>query len=238
MKLVLVRHVETWGNVEHRLNGHTESEYTDRGKAMKEILVKELIDLNEKLNFNKIFASPTSRALKIASDVGAGIGKDVTADPRLREFNFGIFEGKTRDECIEISQEAWELWMADYLDYVVPQGQSQRDYHDICAEFIAELESDDTVLLVAHGGTIHGFLTNLLELPIDSKWHFDIKLGSITVIDYNHGFGMLSGMTTPPYDELIPPDKEPLGDANKSVMRAEARTEAQAKAKAARKQKA
>lgn len=229
MKLILVRHVETFGNVEHRLNGHTESEYTNRGEAMKEILVKELIDLNEKFNFNKIFASPTSRALKIARDVGAGIGKEVKADPRLREFNFGIFEGKTREECIEVSPETWELWMADYLDYVVPKGQSQRDYHTSCAEFIGELEPDDTVLLIAHGGTIHGVITNLLELPIDSKWHFDIKLGSVTVVDYNSGFGMLSRMTTPPYDELIP-DKAPLADANKSGMRAEARAEAQAKA--------
>ena len=234
MKLILVRHVETLGNVEHRLNGHTESEYTNRGEAMKVILVKELIDLNEKFNFNKIFASPTSRALKIARDVGAGIGKDVQADPRLREFNFGIFEGKTREECIEISPEPWELWMSDYLDYVVPQGQSQRDYHTGCAEFIAGLEPDDTVLLIAHGGTIHGVITNLLELPIDSKWHFDIKLGSVTVVDYNNGFGMLSGMTTPPYDELIP-HKGPLADATKSEMRAEARAEAQAKAAKRRK---
>ncbi|MGV8906844.1 MAG: histidine phosphatase family protein [Acetobacterium sp.] len=234
MKLVLVRHVETYGNVEHRLNGHTESEYTNRGEAMKEILVKELIDLNEEFNFDKIFASPTSRAFKIARDVGVGIGKEVTADPRLREFNFGIFEGKTRAECIEISPEPWELWMADYLDYVVPQGQSQRDYHTICAEFIAGIEPDDTVLLIAHGGTIHGMITNLLELPIDSKWHFDIKLGSVTVVDYNNGFGMLSRMTAPPYDELIP-DKTPLTDATKSVMRAEARAEAQAKAAKKRK---
>lgn len=234
MKLILVRHVETWGNVQHRLNGHTESEYTNRGEAMKEILVKELIDLNEKFNFNKIFASPTSRALKIARDVGAGIGKEVKADPRLREFNFGIFEGKTREECIEITPEPWEHWMADYLDYVVPQGQSQRDYHTNCAGFIAELEPDDTVLLIAHGGTIHGMITNLLELPIDSKWHFDIKLGSVTVVDYNNGFGMLTRMTTPPYDELIP-DKSPLTDATKSEMRAEARAEAQAKAAKRRK---
>ncbi|MBK5244321.1 MAG: histidine phosphatase family protein [Eubacteriaceae bacterium] len=234
MKLVLVRHVETWGNVEHRLNGHTESEYTLRGEAMKEILVEELIALDKQLTFNKIFASPTSRALKIALAVGAGIGKEVKPDPRLREFNFGIFEGKTREECIEISLETWELWMADYLDFMVPQGQSQREYHTICAEFIAELEPDDTVLLIAHGGTIHGMITNLLEMPIDCKWHFDIKLGSVTVVDYNHGFGMLSRMTTPPYDELIP-DKTPLTDANKSVMRAEARTEAQAKAAKRRK---
>lgn len=229
MKLVLVRHVETYGNVEHRLNGHTESDYTPRGEAMKELLVKELIALDEKLSFDKIFASPTSRAFKIAQEVGASTGKKIQVDHRLREFNFGIFEGKTRDECIDIFATEWDQWMANYKDYAVPEGQSQREYHDLCAEFLAELNEGETVLMVAHGGTIHGMLTNMLNLPLDCKWHFDIKLGSITIIDFNHGFGMLSHMTTPPYDELIP-DQTTLTDAKKSAMRAAAREEAQAKA--------
>jgi alpha-ribazole phosphatase/probable phosphoglycerate mutase len=120
--------------------------------------------------------------------------------------------------------------MADYINYQVPEGQSQREYHELCAEFLNELEDEETVLVVAHGGTIHGIITNLLELPIDSKWHFDIKLGSITIVDYNHGFGMLSRMVTPPYDDLNL-DNAPLSEANKSVMRAAAREEAIAKAK-------
>jgi alpha-ribazole phosphatase/probable phosphoglycerate mutase len=229
MKLVLVRHVETYGNVEHRLNGHTESDYTPRGEAMKEILVNELVVLGEKLAFDKIFASPTSRAYKIAQAVGNSIGKEIQVDQRLREFNFGIFEGRTRDECIEIFEAEWDQWMANYIDYLVPEGQSQREYHDLCAEFLDELNEDETVLIIAHGGTIHGMLTNMLNLPLDCKWHFDVKLGSITIIDYNHGFGMLSHMTTPPYDELIPYET-PLTDAKKSAMRAAAREEAQAKA--------
>jgi len=219
MKLVLVRHVETTGNVEHRLNGHTESQYTRRGESMKELLVEELIALDEKLAFDKIYSSPTSRAYKIAADVGAATGKQIQVDHRLREFNFGIFEGKTRDECCEKAKDEWDLWMEDYLDYVVPEGQSQREYHALCKEFLKELNHEETVLVVAHGGTVHGMLTNLLELPIDSKWHFDIKLGSITVVNYNDGFGMLSTMTTPPYDELIP-DQQFLGESNTSVMKA------------------
>lgn len=49
------------------------------------------------------------------------------------------------------------------------------------------------------------------------------------MIDYNHGFGMLSYMTTPPYDEHIS-EKSPLTDTKKAAMRAAARTEAQARA--------
>ena len=38
MKYILVRHVETFGNAEHRLNGHTESDYTDFGVKMLSLI--------------------------------------------------------------------------------------------------------------------------------------------------------------------------------------------------------
>jgi alpha-ribazole phosphatase/probable phosphoglycerate mutase len=200
MKIVMVRHVETFGNVEHRLNGHTESDYTQKGERMKEQLVKELTSLHKKIKFDEIYASPTHRALQIAEDVGMAIDKKVKPDSRLKEFNFGIFEGKTWNESIEIAPKEWEMWMDDYLNYTVPGGQSQQEYHRQCHEFIKDLNPDKTLLIIAHGGTIHGILTNLLDLPINSKWHFDIKLGSITTVTYQDNFGMLSEMITPKYD--------------------------------------
>ncbi|WKY43098.1 histidine phosphatase family protein [Eubacteriaceae bacterium ES2] len=203
MKLVLVRHVETFGNVERRLNGHTESDYTDKGEKMKEILVNHLVALDQRIQFDNIFTSPISRAYKIAQSVGSQLSKDVIVDERLKEFNFGIFEGKTRDESIRDHQNEWDAWMADYLDYKVPKGQSQREYQDMCRNFLDDLESGKNYLIVAHGGTIHSLITNLMELPIESKWHFDIKLGSITTLNVFDGFGQLTHMDTPPYDEMI-----------------------------------
>ncbi|MGL4606966.1 MAG: histidine phosphatase family protein [Eubacteriaceae bacterium] len=203
MKLILVRHVETYGNIEHRLNGHTESDYTPRGEMMKEILIDELIALNDIHQFDTIFSSPISRAAKIAFGVGEKLNQSIKTDERLKEFNFGIFEGKTREECIAENEEAWNTWLKDYADHVIPKGQSQSEYHQLCKSFIEELPSDKVILVVAHGGTIHGILMNLLEIPMESKWHFEIKLGSITIVDVIDGFGVLTEMMTPKYDEGI-----------------------------------
>lgn len=202
MKLVLVRHVETYGNVERRLNGHTESEYTPRGEKMKDILVDHLLEIDNKLQFDTIYSSPISRAFKIAKAVGNLSNKIVLTDERLREFNFGIFEGKTRDENQLATPLEWDIWMDDYLSYQIPSGQSQQEYQTLCKSFIDELE-DKTYLIVAHGGTIHSIMTNILDLPIDKKWHFDIKLGSITTLKINDGFGILSYLFTPAYNERI-----------------------------------
>ena len=202
MKLVLVRHVETFGNVEKRLNGHTESEYTIKGEKMKDILVEQLLELDQKLQFETIFTSPISRAFKIAQKLGDLTSKPVIRDERLREFNFGIFEGKTAEENMLDTPLEWEIWMNDYLHYQIPSGQSQKEYQALSKSFLDELE-DKTYLIVAHGGTIHSIMMNLMSLPIDKKWHFDIKLGSITTLKVYDGFGMLSYMSTPPYKELI-----------------------------------
>ena len=202
MKLVLVRHVETFGNVERRLNGHTESEYTPRGEKMKDILVDHLLEIDQKIKFDTIFTSPISRAFKIAQAIGHATNKPVITDKRLREFNFGIFEGKTREEIIDTRPKEWDAWMDDSVDYQIPGGQSQGEFQIILKSFLDELE-DKSYLIVAHGGTIHSIITNLMSLPINKKWHFDIKLGSITTLKVYDGFGMLSYMSTPPYKDLI-----------------------------------
>lgn len=205
MKYILVRHVETTGNAEHRLNGHTESEYTPYGLKMKALLEEELKALHAKMPFDAIYVSPIKRAYKIGEAVAKNIGLPFKADDRLKEFNFGIFDGLTAHEAIALNKEVWEAWMADYNHVTLPKGENYLDYHNRMKAFLeekAEEHAEKTVLIIAHGGTVHSLLVNLLDLPLQSKWHFNISLGSITIINCPEGFGMLERLYTPDYDSL------------------------------------
>ena len=205
MKYILVRHVETFGNAEHRLNGHTESDYTAFGVKMKEMLVDELVALNTKIPFDEIYVSPISRAYKIGEAVAERLDRSFTPDDRLKEFNFGIFDGLTADEVIALDKKMWDRWMDDYNHVTLPEGENYTDYHNRMSAFLAEhaeAHADKNVLIIAHGGTVHSLLVNLLDLPLQSKWHFNIKLGSITVVDCPEGFGMLEALYTPDYDRI------------------------------------
>lgn len=203
MRFILVRHVETVGNIEHRFNGHTESDYTERGLRMKEILIDALCALNEKSPFDRIYTSPTLRAKKIAEAVGKRIGLGVIEDDVLKEFHFGIFDGLTAKEAREKTPDVWEQWMADYTFFPLPGGEQAVEYHERQSRWLSQLDAspEDVILVVGHGGTVHGLMMNLLGLPLIEKWHFDIPLGGIVIIDVTEGFGVLRRLTVPDYPD-------------------------------------
>lgn len=204
MKYILVRHVETTGNAEGRFNGWTESEYTPRGIQMKAILEDELVKIDQTTPIDLIYASPIARARIIGEEMAGRLNQPLMVDETLKEFNFGIFDGLTPQEAMNRDRAAWEAWMADYNHQPVPGGENYVDYHKRLKTFLAEHQKDHlnkTVLIIAHGGTVHSLLLNLLELPMDSKWHFKIELGGIAIIDCPEGYGILEKLYTPDYSE-------------------------------------
>lgn len=205
MKYILVRHVETVGNVEHRFNGITESDYTERGIAMKRMLEDELVRLNTTIPINKIYTSPIKRAYHIAEGVADRLNMDFTPDNALKEFNFGIFDGLTVEEARQKDPILFDAWMADYNHVPMKEGDNYEEYHQRIKNFILTHETEDrgkNILVVAHGGTVQSMMLNLLDLPLDSKWHFLVELGSITIIEVIDGFGMLSRLYAPDYGKI------------------------------------
>ncbi len=206
MKILLVRHVETYGNVERRLNGHTESEYTPRGEKMKTLLIDELVDIHKRHPFTHIYTSPTRRAAKIAEDFSASVGLPFQIKEVLREYNFGIFDGLNEKEARQIDEPLWESWMHDPNNITLPQGDNYMQYHRRQAEFLKELqhkhsEEKATVLIVSHAGAIHSLLTNMLDIDPDKKWHINVALGSIAEVDLIDGYGILRRLYSPDYPE-------------------------------------
>lgn len=203
MKYILVRHTETRGNVERRFNGRTESPFTPRGLRMNEILVEELAAIHGKQPVQKVYASPISRARIIGEAAAEKIGCPLVIDDGLREFDFGIFDGLTAEEAMEKDAKTWNLWMADYNFTTIPGGENYNEYHRRIGQFLEiqqQADEDGTVAIVAHGGTVQSLLVNLLNLPLDSKWHFQIPLGGIVMIDCPEGYGILKKLYAPDYD--------------------------------------
>jgi alpha-ribazole phosphatase len=201
-RFILVRHVETEGNVQRRFNGHTESPYTPRGERMKDQLTEILLQMDAKTPIDALYVSPTERALHIGEQTAARLGLPLRVDPVLREFNFGIFDGLTAAEAEARDKQAWDAWMADYNHVAPPGGESYTAYHQRLGEFLSDRLRDhagDTVLIIAHGGTVHSLLTHLLDLPLESKWHFAFELGGIAVVECPEGYGILKAFYTPEY---------------------------------------
>ncbi|MBI4759502.1 MAG: histidine phosphatase family protein, partial [Chloroflexi bacterium] len=105
MRLLLVRHGETDWNAEERYQGTTDVPLSAQGRAQAQALTSRMA--GEVLD--AIYASDLQRAWQTAEVIAAPHGLPVRPEPRLREIDFGAWEGLTFDE-IRQRRPAAKAW--------------------------------------------------------------------------------------------------------------------------------
>lgn len=145
MNLYFMRHGETWWNRENRICGSTDIGLTPEGLKQAEQRAEEI--LRENTGIDLILSSPLSRAMDTAAPTAALFGLPVIAEKRLREQNFGIYEGTARD-----SREFHLAKMNFLCRYGT--GESMFQVSHRVYSLLDEITSsrNHTVLLVAHNG--------------------------------------------------------------------------------------
>lgn len=175
----LVRHGETQANVEGIFQGQTDSPLNDRGRRQAADVARAL----GTVHFDRIYASDLSRAADTAGAIAGLQGLDVVLDPELRELHYGVLQGVRYDEFRDVLKDhgvadQWGPGIFSANGMAPPGGESIADLRSRIVRFIQRLdethppESDQSVLLVAHGGTLLVMLTVLLDLPVSSRQAF------------------------------------------------------------------
>ncbi len=179
--LILARHGETAWNVERRYQGIKDISLNARGIAQAAALVERLADEH----VDAIYASDMQRAHRTAQAIAAPRGLLVRTDPRLREIAFGEWEGLTYDEIQAQYPTDLARWLADPEGCPPPGGESLAQLgarvgslmQDITAE-----HSHQTVLVVAHGGSLKALLCLALGLELTGHWHFRLDPASVSEV--------------------------------------------------------
>jgi broad specificity phosphatase PhoE len=150
--LLLVRHGETDWNATHRWQGFT-------GPPLNALGVRQAHELVEKLDgtdLAAIYGSDSARAVQTAEIVAEFCGLEVRQDARLREVNFGEWEGLTREEINERYAGAFREWDACRL--AAPTGgETDLEMAERVIEALREIAAnhpDKCVLVVTSGGPI------------------------------------------------------------------------------------
>ena len=167
MNLTLIRHGETKLNLENRYQGICNSDLTIKGKQQaKDNGLKLLKNFNNFDNI-KIFSSPLGRAKHsayIILDTLKIDKKKIIFDDRLKEFNYGIFEGKTKDECNRLYPQELKDREANKWSYRIKDGNSYIEIKDRLKSWFDEIQDDDIVIVIAHemiNRVIRGIYLNL-----------------------------------------------------------------------------
>jgi isoleucyl-tRNA synthetase len=93
-KLTAIRHGESEGNLVPKYQGVLPgTDLTDNGKSQ----IKELSKQFEDQKINIIYCSPFARTKQTAKILAEAVGAEIIEDERLRELDFGKYEGETID---------------------------------------------------------------------------------------------------------------------------------------------
>jgi len=148
--LLLVRHGETDWNREGRWQGQSDTPLNDVGREQAARLAAELDGVDV------VYSSDLARARETADILAARLELTVRIDRRLRERSFGAWEGKTAPEIeVEFAAEhaRWLAGEGPGADDAEPAADFAARVQAFVAE-VLERHPDETVLIVAHGGSI------------------------------------------------------------------------------------
>jgi broad specificity phosphatase PhoE len=156
MDLLLVRHGESAGNLEGRLQGSIDSPLTPLGRSQAARLGDWLKARG--LRWNAAYCSPLIRARDTAGIVAEKSGfPEALVDDDLREVGAGNLESLTRDEIFKKYPRFMNRSITDLGDFEEFQGEGYEAVQTRVQRVLARIEERhragaDLVLIVAHGG--------------------------------------------------------------------------------------
>jgi alpha-ribazole phosphatase len=132
-----------------------------------------------------IYSSDLLRAKQTAEIIARGHNLPVIIMPEFREINFGIWEGKTFKDIEELYPEMLKI----------PEGETfpemlKRAWKGL--KILLARHKDETVIIVAHGGTIAALLCNILDMSLDNLWKVRQGNTGITVVEFEEDKGRLT----------------------------------------------
>lgn len=173
-ELILIRHGSTIWNREHRFQGQTDVPLDERGQMQARAIAGALRDES----IDAVYASDLSRAFETARALAKPHGIAVIADPRLREFNFGEWEGLTWAQIVATRPHLRDRGSTAAKLYTPEGGES----FDIVLARVAAFFSDirqrhpqGHVVVVTHAGPLHAALAVLhARLPLADVDHLSV----------------------------------------------------------------
>lgn len=177
MKLYSARHGQTDYNKEDLILGRTDLPLNSTGMAQAEEFAAAVELLGD---VDIIIASPMKRAQATARTAAERCGIEIVTDERLREWNYGEYEGKSRYT---------ERFAENKREFAVKMGRSGESLFQLCHRVYSALDeimakySGKNVLLISHGGVCRIIETYFNEMTTEeyNNWF----MGNCQIIEYN-----------------------------------------------------
>jgi len=161
--ICLVRHGSVVGAETQRFIGHLDVPLSRLGESQISALAARL----RHVRFDAIYCSDLTRTQRSAEILAAPHGISPIAEPALREFAMGRWDGLTAEQIRSLDPDSFRAWMADVGRFKFPDGESLQDLEArVLPAFDAIVDRHEgrTVAVVAHGGSNRAILCRALGL--------------------------------------------------------------------------
>lgn len=183
MEIMLVRHGESEGNAQGRMQGRRDYPLSAVGREQAALAGKFIIGTG--LEFAAAYTSPLARASQTAAIVAeCGVRPVAVPDPDLPEIGAGELEGLDETEIRERFPPFMHRPLSETGSFAEYGGESYDDVQARVSRLMARIEAqhraaEDRVLLFGHGGFHYQLLKALLCEPIPRVCI--VKFGNCTV---------------------------------------------------------
>ncbi len=131
----------------------------------------------------EVLSSPALRCVQTAEAAGL----TATADPRLRECDFGRWAGSTLADVHDADPDGAEAWMLD-PDAAPHGGEPLRAFAARVAEWLDEQAlCEGPAAAITHGGVVKAALVHALGAPLEAFWRIDAAPLSVTELHAHDG---------------------------------------------------
>jgi probable phosphoglycerate mutase len=184
--LILIRHAETAWNAEDRIQGHEDIPLSDRGAVQAAAVAARFVGKP----VHALYSSDLTRALETARCIANVTGRSVVRDPRLRERHLGVLQGMLRSDGRDGTAEVYARYRASDPDYVVPGGESTRQFAArvlACVNDLVHRHPGQTVVIVAHGGVLDQVYRQARGLPMSGPRPMTLLNTSVNRLEVETG---------------------------------------------------
>lgn len=175
-ELWLIRHGETEWSLSGKHTSRTDISLTEHGRKRAE----ELRDYLNGTQFSAVFVSPMQRARETCAI--AGFGDVAVVDEGLREWDYGIYEGKT---TAEIRKEVpdWSVWKDEIVGGETAEHVGDRA-DGVIARALAAAPAGGKVALFAHAHILRILAARWIGLEARGGCLFALGTGSVSVLGW------------------------------------------------------
>lgn len=154
MDLILLRHTISLDN-EAKVFSSPDTKLSQKGELQVESLLKMEYPVK------RVYTSPYLRSFVMAKAIAEKYNLPLFVDERLREIDFGKFQGKGFDEIEKRYPEEVKQWMRDPWTFAYPGGEDFHHVRSRARRFFYDLE--ESSLIVSHQALMVSLLAEILD---------------------------------------------------------------------------